>query len=149
HQVLIAHDVESPLQKAVAGLHEGIPLYGADLIERWRARATYPDGLARAMVERYWRFFPLWHVEERLERRDAALWRQQALVEAAFNLLGTLAGLNRVWFTPFQFKHLRAFVAQLALAPPALADRLELLVATSPSEAIAALESLVADTQQL
>jgi hypothetical protein len=149
HAVLVDHDVDSPLQKAVAGLHEGIPLHGAELIAGWRAHAVYPDGLARAMVERYWRFFPLWHVQGRLATRDAALWRQQVLVESALNLLGTLAGLNRVWFTTFQPKHLRAFVDQLEAAPPNLADRLESLFAASPGDAISELETLVAEVQAL
>ena len=49
--MLADHDVESPLQKAVAGLHDGIALHGGDLIEPWRAQAEYPDGLARAPID--------------------------------------------------------------------------------------------------
>jgi len=147
--VIVEHDVDSPLQKAVAGLHEGIALHGAELIERWRTEASYPDGLGPAMVERYWRFFPLWHVQDRLASRDAALWRQQALVESALNLLGTLAGLNRMWFSTFQFKQLHAFVDKLTVAPPRLAERLESLFTAPPGDAIATLEALVLETQDL
>jgi hypothetical protein len=147
--VLVDHDACSPLQKAISGLHDGMELHGAELLRRWRAEAVYPEGLARAMLERYWRFFPLWHVQERLATRDAVVWRQQALVECAHNLLGTLAGLNRVWFTTFQFKHLGSFVEQLEVAPTGLAGRLESLFTTPPAEAIATLEELVAETQEL
>jgi hypothetical protein len=147
--VLVELDVESPVQKAISGLHEGIALHGDELIRRWRSETRYPDALARAMVERYWRFFPLWHVHERLASRDAALWRQQVLVESAFNLLGVLAGLNRLWFTSFQFKRERAFLAQATIAPPRVADRLDALFTSEPRAAVAELEALVAETQEL
>lgn len=147
--VLVDLDVESPVQKAISGLFEGIPLHGEELIAHWRDEACYPDALARAMVERYWRFFPIWHVEERLATRDAALWRQQVLVESAYNLLGVLAGLNRCWFTCFQFKRTHAFVSQLTIAPHDLADRLEALFTLDPGVAVAELEALVAETQAL
>ena len=113
--VLVELDVESPVQKAISGLFEGIPLHGGELIDRWRSDARYPDALARAMVERHWRFFPIWRVEERLATRDATLWRQQVLVESAYNLLAVLAGLNRVWFTSFQFKREHDFASRLGL----------------------------------
>lgn len=147
--VLVDLDVESPLQKAISGLFEGIALHGDDLISRWRNEARYSDELARAMVERYWRFFPIWHVQERLATRDAALWRRQVLVESAYNLLGVLAGLNRLWFTSFQFKRACAFISQLTIAPPGLADRLEALFTLTPRAAIAELEALVAESQAL
>ena len=147
--VLVDLDVESPVQKAISGLFEGIPLHGEELIARWRDEARYPDTLARAMVERYWRFFPIWHVEERLAARDATLWRQQVLVESAYNLLGVLAGLNRVWFTSFQFKRAHAFAAQLEIAPAGIVDRLDALFSADPRTAVAGLEALVAETQAL
>ena len=147
--VLVDLDVESPVQKAISGLFEGIPLHGGELIERWRSEARYPDALARAMVERYWRFFPIWYVQDRLTTRDATLWTQQVLVESAFNLLGVLAGLNRVWFTSFQFKRARAFASELTIAPENLAERLDALFSLPPHAAIAELETLVAETQPL
>jgi predicted nucleotidyltransferase len=147
--VLVDLDVESPLQKAVAGLFEGIALHNEDLIDQWRRSAVYPDALSRAMVERYWRFYPLWHVQQRLAARDALLWRQQVLVESAYNLLGALAGLNRRWFTTFQFKRAHAFAARLEIAPARLADRLDELFRLDGAAAIADLEALVAETQAL
>jgi predicted nucleotidyltransferase len=138
-------DVASPTQKVLAGLLSGVPLHGADLIAGWQSRAAaYPDALAHAMVEHYARqIFPVWYYAEVIARRDAALWRQQLLVEATQGILGILAGLNRVYYSPFQFKHQRRFVAALPLAPAALADRLDHLLAAPPAEAIALAEALV------
>jgi predicted nucleotidyltransferase len=47
-------EIDSPHQKILLGLLEGLPLYGEDLVERWRTRArAYPEPLRRAMIERY------------------------------------------------------------------------------------------------
>lgn len=147
-RVLADEKLESPLQKAVEGILDGIPLHGPELIERWRERAAdYPDSLRRAMIERHWRFFPLWYVERQIAARDTFLWRKQILVEAAFDLLAVLAALNRLYFTRFQLKRMRKLVARMSLAPPDLANRLERLF--DLEEAGEELERLVEETQAL
>lgn len=147
-RVLAGEELESPLQKAVEGILEGIPLHGPELIEGWRARAAaYPDSLRRAMIERHWRFFPLWYVERQVAARDAFLWRRQILVKAAFDLLAVLAALNRLYFTRFQLKRMRKLVGRMSLAPPDLANRLERLF--DLEEPGHELERLVAETQAL
>src|SRR5262245_8487076 len=41
-------------QLVIAAIQHGEPLHGAELVERWRARAAaYPDALAQAMVAEY------------------------------------------------------------------------------------------------
>jgi hypothetical protein len=80
------------------------------------------------MVRHYLSFFPLWSLQERLGTRDAALWVVQELTTTAYHLLGVLAGLNRRYFTTFQFKRMRRFVEGLSIAPENLAERLECLV---------------------
>ena len=83
-RVLAGEELESPLQKAVEGILEGMPLHGDDLIRAWRERAAdYSDSLRRAMIERHWRFFPLWYVDRQVAERDAFLWRRQILADAA------------------------------------------------------------------
>ena len=149
-RVLAGEELESPLQKAVDGILEGIPLHGADLIRSWCERAAdYPDSLRRAMIERHWRVFPLWYVERQVATRDALLWREQILVDAAFDLLAVLAALNRLYFTRFQLKRMRKLVGRMSLAPPDLADRLEGLFELDGEEAACALEQLVEETQAL
>jgi hypothetical protein len=149
-RVLAGEELESPLQKAVEGILEGIPLHGADLIQRWRERAAdYPDSLRRAMIERHWRFFPLWYVDRQVAVRDAFLWRRQILVDAAFDLLAVLAALNRLYFTRFQLKRMRKLVGRMRLAPPSLADRLERLFELEDEEAANELERLVDETRAL
>ena len=142
--------VGSPNQKMLSGLLEGLALYGEDVIAGWRERvAEYPDGLRAATIEHHWHFFPLWYYGDAIAARDAELWRLDMLLEAAFNLLGVLAALNRVYYARFELKRLHALVAKLVLAPPTLADRLEGLFRLPPEKAAAELGCLVVETRDL
>lgn len=148
--ILEQHEIETPLHKAMSGVQKSIPLHGAELIGQWQERlADYPAPLARAMVEHHLQFFPLWGLQAYLDGRDAVLWRSQMLLEAAQNILGVLAGLNRRYYTTFQFKRMRDFIEQLAIAPDKLADRLEYLLESEPGPAAAELERLVAEIAEL
>jgi hypothetical protein len=149
--LLVDHEgLETPVAKIATGFLEGIPMHGDELIERWRGRvADYPEGLRVAMVKHWWRFFPLWYHEPALAERDVGLWRQEELVNAAYALIGTLAGVNRLYFARFEFKRQRAFLAKLAVAPPRFADRLDVLFTLPPAEAIVELGTLVLETQAI
>lgn len=137
-------------EKAIMGLLGGVAVHGEGLIGRWQRRAeVYPEGLAHATVAHYQQIFPLWLAPERWESRDAAIFYHQALVDSSLNLLGMLAGLNRLYFSPYQFKRLRRFVAAMDLAPVDLADRLDELFTLDPAAAGAALERLVEETVAL
>lgn len=135
------------VEKAIIGLMEGIALHGDDLITRWQERAaSYPEDLARATVEHYLRFFPLWLVAEQWRTRDATIFYYQMLVEVSLNVLGVLAGLNRRYYSSFQFKRLHRFADTLPLAPDRLADRLDEIFSLDPAAAAMAMERLVAET---
>lgn len=142
--------LDSPLQKVLSGMLDGLPLHGEELVERWQARLRdYPQPLRRAMIVRHWRFYPLWHHADAMAARDAELWRLDVLLDAAFDLLGVLAGLNRLYFARFQLNRLRTFIAKMEFAPPRLADRLESLFRLEPESAAAELGRLVEETRAL
>jgi hypothetical protein len=144
--VLAAEDVTTPLQKALSGTLICKALHGAELIDRWKARiGDYPDELARRMVRHHLRFFPLWGMDAWFVGRDADIWRRQMLVEGAQNILGILAGINRSYFTTFQFKHLRYFISTMRIVPHDLAGRIETIVGPDMTLAGAELERLVED----
>jgi Nucleotidyltransferase domain len=142
-------DVDTPLHKALEGLHTGLAMHGAETIERLRERAVYSENVQRAMIETFWRFYPLWYVADQLERRDAVVWRYEVMAQSAYNVLGVLAGLNRVWFTTFQLKRTRKLADSFEHAPPRLADRLEALFDPDAKTAVAELERLVGETREL
>ena len=84
------------------------------------------------------------HSTEDVHReRESSLWERMLSRE---NLL---AALNRVYFSTFEFKRTRTFLARLELAPRELADRLELLFVADEPTATDELERLVAETREL
>ena len=112
-------------------------------MEAWRAKVVaFPPALAEAMMRHYlaeptpWRWFGL------LLHRDGQLWSRELLVQACYRLFGVLAGLNRCYFTTYQFKRVRRFAAQLAIAPPRLVERIEALLVAPLPEAFTALYAL-------
>jgi len=145
--VLMEHQVDSPLQKALSGTLYGLPLHGDEWIAKWKMMAAaYPEALREKMVARYLNFFPVWAMEERFFSRDANLWFHQIRVETLQNLLGVLAGLNRVYYTTFQFKRTAAFVRQLEMRPSDLENRLEAALSAPCREAAGLLQELVRET---
>jgi hypothetical protein len=148
--VLEQHHVDTPLQKALSGTLDCLPLYGDEYIARWKAMAAaYPDALARAMVEKHLAFFPIWGLSERLGVRDSTLWRREILVESIQNLLGVLAGLNRLYYSTFQFKRMGDFISQMHHVSDNLAERIEKLFDIDLASAAIVLEELVGEVTAL
>ncbi len=143
-------EIDSPVQKALGGMREVVPLYGDALIQQWQTTLDdYPDALAQAMVERYLTFYRVSSLYKRLATRDATIWFNQIRVELAHSLIGVLAGLNHLYFTPFQFKRVRRFIAEMKSTPHDFADRLEAVFHAEPFDACAQLEALMEETVAL
>ena len=143
-------EFDSPQQKILSGMLEGLPFHGEELVVRWQARVRdYPEPLRRATVERHWNFFPLGYHAGAMKARDTELWHLDMLLDAVFNLLAVLAGLNRLYFARFELKRMRALIAKMEIAPPQLADRLESLFRLEPEIAAAELGRLVEETRVL
>lgn len=143
-------EVGSPFHKILLGILAGQALAGEKLVGGWQARLRdYPEPLRRAMIEKHWDFFPLWYYADWVGARDAELFRLDALLDGAFNVLGVLAGLNRLYFTRFHLKRARALAEQMERKPPRLVDRLESLFTLPPAEAAAELGLLVGETREL
>ena len=150
NQVLLDLDMTPTLQKALMGMQHGLALYGEARIQAWKDRLEdYPKALATKMVQHHLQFFPLWGYAGYFAGRDALIWHYQTLVEAAHNLLGVLAGLNRVYYSTFQFKRMRKFVDTLALKPPRLCERLEALFSAERVQAGLELRELVRELLDL
>jgi hypothetical protein len=77
------------------------------------------------------------------------MWMTQTLAESASHLLGIFAGLNRLYYSSFQFKRMHRFVDKMTIKPDNLADRLDSLFAGDLRRATETLESLVGDTAAL
>jgi hypothetical protein len=148
--VLAGKDPGGPLHKAMSGTLTSIAVHGRSRLQAWQSRLRdYPQSLREAMVRHHLQFFALWGVFDRLTTRDADLWMRQTFVESSFKILGTLAGLNRKYFTSFQFKRAGAFIDSMEIAPPNLAARLEELWRQTPRTAADSLQRLVQEVVEL
>lgn len=149
-KVLERFNADTPLHKAMSGTLESVTVLGDEHLTRWKEKiAAYPDGLRRAMVEQHLKFFPYWNIQKQIAARDAMIWHYQILTEAAYNLVAVLAGLNRLYFTNFQFKKMRRFLNQMQIIPEHFAERVETLFKQDAADAAIALEDLVRDVVEL
>jgi predicted nucleotidyltransferase len=125
--VLEQYDVTSWVQKAITGITICIPLYGEEYIQKWKDKAAnYPEALARATVEKYLQFFSIWGLPtDYFITRDATLFKYQVLVETVQNILGVLAGLNRLYYSTLQFKHMSTFIEKMDIVTKNLSNRIE------------------------
>ncbi len=147
--VLDGHDTEHEKHAVVGGILDALPLFGAEVIAGWQARAAvYPDALAEAVVRDHLRFWPYQVLERRIVPRDAPLFLHKALLDNAKNLLAVLSGLNRL-YPHLEFKRLDAYAARMPIAPPHLAARLKRALHAEPLVAIATLRALIEETLAL
>lgn len=146
NNILLGLDL-SPLQKAMSGVLICIPLYGKEFIQKWQRKiAEYPDVLAKEMVKKHLNFPALWAIGERLAARDTTLFQHQIVLEAGQNLLGVLAGLNRLYYSNFQIKRMGKFIEEMNIAPVNFYDRLESVYHQEPLSAAKQLKELIAET---
>lgn len=88
-------------------------------------------------------------MQQKLAKRDTTLWYYQIMVQSAQNLLGVLSGLNRLYYSTFQFKRMSKFIEQMKITPENLASRLEGLFHNQAHLAVNQLEALVQETVEL
>ncbi|HET7525684.1 MAG TPA: nucleotidyltransferase domain-containing protein [Burkholderiaceae bacterium] len=142
-ELLVEHKPDTVYHKVAEGLLKAQPLIAPDRVVAWRAKvATFPPALGDAMMRHYLAEPTQWGWCHLLLSRDAELWSRQLLVEACYRLFGVLAGLNRCYYTTMQFKRVRRFAGQLALAPQDFVDRVETLLSAPLPEAFTQLYAL-------
>jgi len=144
--VMIRADTEPEYQVRITAIQHGRPLYGADLIERWRAQtAAYPDTLAHAMVAQHLEFRPR-YLMEMLATRDDVLMLHRCLVEVEQLIMDVLMGVNHVYAPHPYHKWLDWEVSQLRIAPPDLNRRLRQVLCAEPRAAVDQLHELIEET---
>ncbi len=143
-------NVEGAAQKALSGMQHAVALSGEGLVREWKdLLKRYPPSLAEVMVNHYLSFSPMWAMPNRYLHRDGLLWIHENLLRAGQNILGVLAGLNRVYYSTFQFKRMQTFIEGLHIKPDHLHERLEAMITSEPAEAIHVMEGAVRDTVKL
>jgi hypothetical protein len=90
-----------------------------------------------------------WRGVSQLIHRDAGVWCRELQADACYRLLLVLSGLNARYFTRFQVKRMHKLAAGLAIAPPALAERMDALLDAPPRDAFVALHRLEGEVLDL
>ncbi len=150
--VVLNADSDPVKHMRLAALQRAHPLLGAELVAAWRGRAAgYPDTLITAMVERSLNPGVLagWAARDALAERGDDLAFRDLLIRAGHAVFGAVLALNRVYLPHGQLKWQRALIMGLGVAPPLLAERLELMANASGAEAMQAAEALLTETVAL
>jgi hypothetical protein len=149
--LLVAHNPDTPNHKLAEGTLKALPLAGAPRLAALQARlAVFPPALGRAMIEHALLKPALsWRGIAQLPARDTALWCRDVQVDTCYRLLHALCGLNGRYFTRFQVKRVGRLAARLAIAPPALAERIDALLSAPPAPAFDALHALEGEVLDL
>ena len=144
--VLERYEADSPYQKVLGGVLEGLPLYGEEVCRQLKEAArAYPDGLAKAMVEAHLRFWPPSVMRYMMAQRGDDLWLRESLLAALNAVIGMLLGVNRVYHWG-EIKRQDAFLDRLAVAPPDLRARVRRVPCLPPGDAINEVAALLEET---
>ncbi|HVK05511.1 MAG TPA: hypothetical protein VM490_18700, partial [Armatimonadaceae bacterium] len=144
--VLERYEADSPYQKVLGGVLEGLPLYGEEVCRQLKEAArAYPDGLAKAMVEAHLRFWPPSVMRYMMAQRGDDLWLRESLLAALNAVIGMLLGVNRVYHWG-EIKRQDAFLDRLAVAPPDLRARVRRVPCLPSGDAINEVAALLEET---
>jgi hypothetical protein len=148
--VLERADMTPDKQEVLDGFLSAIPFYGESLYEHWRARiAAYPDELARKMIQQHLAFPPGWVLEQHGLARGDLLSFYAMLCEMLHNLLGVLAGLNRLYLSMEKPKRSADLLRRMPIAPRDAAARMQAILTIERQQAVAALTDLIAEVLDL
>ena len=141
----------SDVSSAADAIAHGVALRTSGSLARWQARLSdYPDELAEARIENaaltWGGFTPAGLLT--LARPGERLARMERMLDDASRVLAIVYALNRVWQPTH--KRLEQRVAQLAVKPPRLAERIEEALSESdPRRALLVMTELQSETVAL
>jgi hypothetical protein len=143
--VVVRHETKPSAQKVAGGLLHAVALHGAAEYEAHRARvAAYPDELARKMVTQHLFFMPTWAVERQALDSGDLFAFYSLLCDVVGNLMGVLAGLNRVYYAVHPGpKWTEWHLDQMRRKPEGTPDAITKLLATPSHETMADLYGVI------
>lgn len=148
-EVIDGYDTDLTKHDTISVIRRSYPLYGAELIERWRARTdVYPDELALRMVRQYLDWIPS-VTREMGAARGELIPLYENISASERHILLVLLALNRIYLPHLAFKWTEQVAAELRIAPPNLAARLKAAFRLEPLEGVRELHSLIEDTIRL
>lgn len=149
-QTLSGESFDTTSLDVMRGVAEAVVLFGEERYEPLRERVrAYPDSLRRAMVEQHLTFSPSWVYDAMGRERGDLVVFYEYVLGTMRNLVGVLAGLNRVYVAPEKLKRVGAVVGRMELAPPDAARRLDALLDLPRERVRPELDDLVGATLDL
>jgi hypothetical protein len=147
--VVLRGDTSPVKHMRLAAIQRSRPLLGAELITSWRARAdSFPDGLVSALAQQALdpEMLTGWAARDALASRGDDLAAQDLLTRAGHAVVRAVLAVNRVYLPHRQIKWQHHLITGLEVVPERLAERLESMSASPPTEAFRAAEALLEDT---
>jgi hypothetical protein len=142
-ETLEQHDPDENKQMRLAAIQHGVPLVGDEQIRRWQSRvATYPEGLARAVVASSLEVDDGWWDATMLAERDDLLYWHGLLHRTAEKVIRILLGLNRIYLPDVRFKWLDRTIAAMKITPEYFAARFRRLFVLEPLAAAEEMQAI-------
>ncbi len=141
-------DPDPVKQGLLTGILDSIALVGESRIEEWRSRIRdYPDGLARAVIDRYAQidYFSNW--KKSLRRGENLFVLHAQFCELQEKLLRICLALSRRYFCGFKWIYQNAEL--MTVAPESFIPRLRSVFSLGPAEGAEVLRRLVHETYDL
>lgn len=140
-----------PDQMRLSALTGGRAVSGAELVQSWRARASYTDDMQRAAVCHYLDRLPAhrWKQADALVAREDWLAVRQLGVESLEATVGLWFALNRTYVEHPRFKWAQLVTPRFAVVPPDAPRRLSDACALPPPEGLDVARRLTLDTLEL
>jgi hypothetical protein len=143
-------DAAPDKQEMIEGFLSAIVLQGESCYAAWRSQLLpYPEALAVRMVEEHLFFYPPWVIQAHDVDRSDWLSFYTHLTGAVRNLVGVLAGLNRIYVSTEAPKRVTEIFRQMVIAPADLSARVEALWTMDRTRVPEALGALVSDVLDL
>jgi|GEM_PF-664215 len=143
-QVVVELNTDAGLQKSLQGFLDSIVLHGEKPAASWKAEiAPYPEGLGEKMVRENMRFFVEGYLLNQAWGRGDKLAYFDGVCLMLKNILGVLAGLNRIYFSKDEPRWLISELNRMNILPDGAADRFNAILQEQPVDAVPLLETLM------
>jgi hypothetical protein len=147
-RVLRDYDPDLELQNLMAGILDSIALFNEPMIFGWKERLRqYPDGLQKAVFQRYGIIDHFWRWEMSIARGDNRMEGTLLLTTILHQCLYIVFALNRRYYGGL--KWIEMILPHLTIAPPHLGERMQRVYELSLSDAAAEVRTIVAETFDL
>ena len=144
--VIVEFDTSLDKQCLVAAIHDGIPLYGGELLSTLKKKAAvYPEGLRLKMVRQSIDLGNRWSNREALLKREDWLMLYNVIVSVQMKLMGILFSLNRLYVHHPAFKWQKHSIEMMNIIPENAYQRFASILLNHPEKSVHDLEEMVID----